>query len=334
MIWISLEKIKVEKNVNILITSVGTRNKIVQYFRKEFRNIGKVVVTDMSELAPAIYEADKYYIMPRIDDPSYIDKLIEICKKEKIKCLFALIDPELSLIAENRKKFLEIGVTPLISKYESVELAFDKYMMYKYLSSNGYKTAKSYIDKEKFYIDLKDGKINFPVFVKPIKGSASINISKVNCKEEVDLLFNLYDNLMIQEYLDGTEIGADVYIDPISKKVVSIFTKEKIKMRAGETDKARSFKDKKLFDLICNFVEKADYSYMIDMDIFRINGEYYISEVNPRFGGGYPHAYEAGVNFPKMIINSLNNIENKKQIGEYEENIYMMKYNEIKIISK
>ena len=71
---------------------------------------------------------------------------------------------------------------------------------------------------------MKDGKINFPVFVKPIKGSASINISKVNCKEEVDLLFNLYDNLMIQEYLDGTEIGADVYIDPISKKVVSIFT--------------------------------------------------------------------------------------------------------------
>ena len=318
--------------MNVLITSVGTRNKVVQYFRKEFRDIGKVVVTDMSELAPAIYEADKYYIMPRIDDPSYIDKLIEICKKEKIKCLFALIDPELSLIAKNREKFLEIGVTPLISKYESVELAFDKYMMYKYLSSNGYKTAKSYIDKEKFYIDLEDGKINFPVFVKPIKGSASINISKVNCKEEVDLLFNLYDNLMIQEYLDGTEIGADVYIDPISKKVVSIFTKEKIKMRAGETDKARSFKDKKLFDLICNFVEKADYSYMIDMDIFRINGEYYISEVNPRFGGGYPHAYEAGVNFPQLIINSLNGIENENQIGNYNEDIYMMKYNEIKII--
>ena len=243
-----------------------------------------------------------------------------------------MIDPELSLIAKNREKFLEIGVTPLISKYESVELAFDKYMMYKYLSNNGYKTAKSYIDKEKFYIDLKDGKINFPVFVKPIKGSASINISKVNCKEEVDLLFNLYDNLMIQEYLDGTEIGADVYIDPISKKVVSIFTKEKIKMRAGETDKARSFKDKKLFDLICNFVEKADYSYMIDMDIFRINGEYYISEVNPRFGGGYPHAYEAGVNFPQLIINSLNGIENENQIGNYNEDIYMMKYNEIKII--
>ena len=224
--------------MNILILSAGTRNKIIQYFKKEFKNIGRVLATDMSELAPAIYEADKYYIMPRIDDPTYIEKLIEVCKKEDINCLFSLIDPELSLIAKNREKFLAVGVTPLISNFDAVELAFDKYKMYQYLENNGYKTARSYIDKEEFYKDLNEDKISFPVFVKPIRGSASINISKVNSKEEIDLLFNLYDNLMIQEFLDGQEIGADVYIDPASQKTISIFTKEKIKMRAGETDKA------------------------------------------------------------------------------------------------
>ncbi len=320
--------------MNILITSAGTRNKVVQYFKKEFEGIGNVIATDMSDLAPAIYEADRYYLVPRIDDPTYIDKLLDICKKESIDCLFALIDPELSLIAKNKERFLEIGVTPLISNYDAVELAFDKYEMYKYLSSNGFKCAKSYIKKEDFYKDLEDGKISFPVFVKPYKGSASININKVSSKEEIDTLFDVYDDLLIQEFLDGQEIGADVYIDTISKKVVSIFTKEKIKMRAGETDKARSFKDQKLFDLITELVEKIGYEYMIDMDIFRINGEYYISEINPRFGGGYPHAYESGVNFPKFIINSINGIENKKDIGNYEEDIYMMKYNEVKIVKK
>ena len=320
--------------MNILITSVGTRNKVVQYFKENFKGIGKVIVTDMSELAPAIYEADKFYIVPSIDDPMYIDKLLEICKKEEINCLCSLIDPELSLIAKNKQKFLDIGVTPLISNYDAVELAFNKYEMYKYLSDNGFKTAKTYVNKEEFYSDLEKGKINFPVFVKPIKGSASINISKVTTKDEIELLFNLYDDLIIQEYLDGQEIGADVYIDPISKKVVSIFTKEKIKMRAGETDKAKSFKDNKLFELITKLVEKIGYEYMIDMDIFRINDEYYISEINPRFGGGYPHAYESGVNFPKLIINSMNSIENDNEIGKYQEDIYMMKYNEIKIIEK
>ncbi len=320
--------------MNILITSAGTRNKVIQYFKENFNGIGNVIATDMSDIAPAIYDADKFFLTPKIDDENYIDKLIEICKKEKVSAVFSLIDPELSLIAKNKDRFLEIGVIPIVSKYEVVELAFDKYEMYKYLISNGFKTAKTYSNKEDFYQDLEKKIIDFPVFVKPVRGSASLNISKVTCKKELDLLFELYDDLIIQEFLNGQEIGADVYVDPISKKVVSIFTKEKIKMRAGETDKARSFKDDKLFSLIISLVEKIGYEYMIDIDIFKIGDEYYFSEINPRFGGGYPHAYEAGVNFPKMIINSLNHIENKKKIGEYEENIYMMKYNEIKIISK
>lgn len=318
--------------MNILILSAGTRNKIVQYFKNEIGNSGKVIATDMSELAPAIYEADEFYIVPAMSDPKYLDIILDICKKEKVDALFTLIDPEISLIAKNKKRFLDIGTVPLVSEYEQVELAFDKYKMFCYLKENGFKTAKSYVDKNEFYTDLNDGKINFPVFVKPVKGSASINISKVNSKKKIDLLFDLYDNLIIQEFLNGQEIGADVYIDPISKKVVSIFTKEKIKMRAGETDKARSFKDKKLFELISRLAEKIGYQYMIDIDIFKIGNDYYISEINPRFGGGYPHAYEVGVNIPKMIINNMNNEINQTQIGNYSENIYMMKYNEIKIL--
>ena len=97
--------------------------------------------------------------------------------------------------------------------------------------------------------------------------------SKVYDRETVDLLFSHADNLMIQEFLNGQEIGADVYIDLISGEVVSIFTKKKLKMRAGETDKAVSFKDPKLFDLIERFILEAGYRGQIDIDIFEINGQ-------------------------------------------------------------
>lgn len=318
--------------MNILILSAGTRNKLVQYFKKELGNDGKIIATDCSELAPAVYEADKFYKVSRIDSPSYIDEVIEICKNEKIDTLFALIDPELSLIAKNIDRFYEIGVNPIISDYEAVELSFNKYEMFKFLEKNNIKTPKTYISLNDFLEDLDKKLVTFPVFVKPVKGSASINITKINDKEELEFIMKKYDNLIIQEFMNGQEIGADVYIDIISNKVVSIFTKEKLKMRAGETDKSVSFKDEKLFNFIKNFVNKAGFKGIIDIDIFRINNEYYISEVNPRFGGGYPHAYEAGVNVPKMIINNINGIENEEQMGNYDDNVYMMKYNEVMII--
>ena len=136
---------------------------------------------------------------------------------------------------------------------------------------------------------------------------------------------------MIQEFLDGQELGADVYIDMISGEVVSIFTKKKIKMRAGETDKAVSFKDPKLFNLIEKFVLEAGYRGQVDIDLFEIKGRYYISEVNPRFGGGYPHAYESGCDHITLILNNLQGVPNKKNIGDYESGIYMMKYSDILI---
>lgn len=320
------------EDTNILILSCGTRNKIVQYFKKELSRKGQVIATDCSKLAPALYDADKYFIVPRMDEEGYLDIILSICKENNVKAVLSLIDPELSLLAEHKQDFLDIGTIPIISDSDVVELCFDKYEMYKFLIKNDFKTIKSYIDKEQFYKDVEAGVINYPVFVKPVKGSASTNINKVNSKEEVEVLFNQFNNLMIQEFMNGTEYGADIYIDMISSEPVAIFTKEKIKMRAGETDKSVSMKDDKLFELIKKFVQKTGFKGIIDIDIFKVDDEYYISEVNPRFGGGYPHGYECGVNIPEMIIENINGELNEDVTGEYEEGTYMMKYNELKIV--
>lgn len=317
--------------MNILILSAGTRNKIVQYFKKAVGEKGNVVTTDCSKIAPALYEADKHYIVPRITEEGYIDVILDICRKEEIHGVLSLIDPELSLIAKHKARFEQVGTQVIGSSYDLCERTLDKMETYRWLSARHYLCAKSYTDKDAFFKDVEAGFISYPVFVKPVKGSASISISKVFDKETVEHLFARHDGLMIQEFLDGQEIGADVYIDMISKKVVSVFTKKKLVMRAGETDKAVSFKNDALFDLIVRFSQECGFTGQIDIDLFEINGQYYISEVNPRFGGGYPHAYECGCDHMQLILNNLQGVCNEQNIGAYPEDVYMMKYNELTV---
>ena len=78
---------------NILILSAGTRDKVVQYFKRSLAGRGRVLATDMSEYAPAIYEADEHFIVPRMTDEGYLDVILEICRDYDVKGVLSLIDP-------------------------------------------------------------------------------------------------------------------------------------------------------------------------------------------------------------------------------------------------
>lgn len=319
--------------MNLLILSCGTRDKVVAYFKEAFAGEGRVICTDCSPYAPALYEADAHYIVPRITQPEYLEVIYDICRKEEITGVLSLIDPELSLIAAHKKAFLELGVTIIGSDLECCERTLDKWSLYCWMKEHGYPCAKTYITLEDFNRDLACGEIQFPVFVKPMKGSASIQIAKAEDMETAAFLFSHGgQQMIIQEYMTGQEIGADVYIDLISQKVVSIFTKKKLVMRAGETDKAISFIDEALFAQIEQFVTESGFVGQIDIDIFEQNGVYYFSEVNPRFGGGYPHAYACGVDHMTLIKNNLLGMENPIRLGDYQTQKVMMKYNEIMLV--
>lgn len=312
--------------MNFLILSSGTRNKIIEYFKKELKGIGKVIATDCSIYAPSIYMADKYYIVPKIDDQNYIKEILKICKIEKINAIFSLIDPELSILAKNKALFDEINVTLFVSNYDVVQMCFNKFEMFEKCKKLEIPTVNTYNDLESFKIDYSKNIVEFPVFVKPFDGSCSVDTNVIYNLHDLENLMKNKKSLIIQEYMRGNEYGVDVYIDILSKKIISIFIKKKLLMRAGETDKAVSIINEKLIELITEFVNKIGFKGQIDIDVFEKNGEFYISEVNPRFGGGYPHAYECGCNFPKYMINNALGIINQPDIGNYKEKVYMMKY--------
>ena len=316
--------------MNILFCSAGRRAELLKDFRKSMDEDDRIIAADLSNLAPALYVADAYYLVPRIDDPTYLDTILEICRKEKINAVTTLIDPEIELLAKNRARFEEIGVEVLAPNTETAGLCFDKFKMYQYLTAHGISTPDTWGDYVSAMDAIESGGLSFPVFVKPRTGSGSVGARKVHDAETLKSLCEADPSLIIQRLMTG-DLDADVYIDTISHKAVSAFSKRKLETRIGGASKTISFKDEKLFDFIRRITDLLKFNGPVDMDFFYQNGVYYLSEVNPRFGGAYLHAYGAGVDFIKLIKNNLDGIENTPVFGNYENDVVMMMYDSVVI---
>lgn len=318
--------------MNILFCSVGRRCELLKDFRDSLGDKVKLVVTDNSPYAPALAFADVSYKVPLIKDPSYIPKILDICKKENINAITTLIDPEISILAEHRDEFEAIGVEVLAPFKETAALCFDKYEMSKYLEEKGIPTVKTYGCLEDFKKAYEAGEISIPVFVKPRTGSGSVGARRVDTYEMLEEVMAADPSLIIQELMTGTDMDADIYVDTKSHNPVAIFSKRKLSTTIGGANKTISFKDAALFDFVKKAIEVFQFNGPLDMDLFYQDGQYYLSEINPRFGGAYLHAYGAGVDFPKMIYRNVEEQqENREEIGCYEEDVVMMMYDSVVI---
>lgn len=318
------------ENINALILSAGTRNKVVQAFRAALADSGRVIAADLSPYAPALYDADAFHLTPRYTDDGYEQRLLEIIDREQISFVLSLIDPELEVLARLRDKLAEHGASAVVSDLDAVVRAHDKYAMYEYCVERGFNTIRSFATLDDADIEIAAGTLSFPLFVKPRWGSASIQVTKVPDQAMLTDLMQREPALLIQEFAPGQEYGVDAYVDLHSGEVVSLFAKKKLKMRAGETDKAVSVRDELLLDTVERFLTGSGYRGPLDLDVFADGeGGYLISEVNPRFGGGYPHAYACGVDFPSLIVNNLRGNTNPRQAPAYAEGHVMMKYSDI-----
>lgn len=320
--------------MNILFCSVGRRCELLKNFRASMDDDERIVATDINPTAPALYFADSQYIVPRIDDASYIKTILQICKDESINVVTTLIDPEIEVLAKHREEFLEIGVEVLAPYEKTAELCFDKYKMYQFLSDKGIPTIRTFSSYEEFLDSYNSGKIGFPVFVKPRTGSGSVGARKIGDIETLESVCQEDASLIIQEYMDCEDLDADVYVDIVSKRPVSLFSKKKIETKIGGANKTISFKDDKLVEFVRSILGHFEFNGPIDMDFFFREGQYYLSEINPRFGGAYLHAYGAGVDFVKLIKNNLKGIENKPCFHNYENDIVMMMYDSVVIKRK
>ena len=304
--------------MNILFTCAGRRTYLLQYFKENLAEGDKVIATDMQLSAPALQVADVKLQVPAVYDPEYVNITLNICKEQKIDALISLNDLELPILAANKASFEELGVKVIVSNSEVIDIAFDKYKTARWVESLGLVAPKTYVRLEDAKKALAAGEVEFPLFMKPRWGSGSIGLESIADMEELDIYYNLLmkkikktilatvsvgdEYIMIQEKLTGSEFGLDIMND-LEGNNVAVSVKQKLAMRAGETDKASTIDIPELREMGRKIGESLGHIGNLDVDIMqRADGSYCVLELNPRFGGGFPFSYEAGVNMPKAII--------------------------------
>jgi len=290
--------------MKILITSIGRRIQLIKHLKSNFELIG----VDCNDDIAGKFFVDKFYKIPKFDDKSYINRLIEICTLENISMIIPLYEKEFYILCEERDRFTEIGVHILLSSKEIIEICNYKENTQSFFEDNNIKSPKTYVLE-----DLNKA-LEFPLIIKPSEGMGSQNVFKVKNRKEL-MFFNEYiENPIIQKFIEGEEYTMDVLCD-FKGNPVYIIPRKRIEVRSGEVSKSKVVLDFEIIEQTKIVIEKLN-TYKdknglgvqgpLTIQCFKQrDGEIIFLEINPRFGGGVPLSFEAGANYSDCLNKML-----------------------------
>ena len=140
--------------MNILLTSIGRRYYLINYFKKNLNSNIKIISTNSSNHTSAKNYSNFFYLSPKIESKSYFKFILSIIKKHKIKLIVPLIDIDSKKLSKNIKMINKYNATLISPPYRIVNIINDKFKLYEFLKRNDIITPKTYISKKKFLYDF------------------------------------------------------------------------------------------------------------------------------------------------------------------------------------
>lgn len=291
------------------------------------RNI-KIIGVDIVDDAFMGNWLDKYYKVPKFTDPTYVDVLIEICKKEKVDIFFPHISMELPLILKDINKFKAIGVKVAITENSTLRIANNKLELYRHLEQIGIMAPKYFqIFNSKDLVKYAK-KLGFPkskVVVKLAESSGSRGVRVVNNK--IDRKANFYNkpnsldvsmkemcltidecgklpDIFVMEFLPGCEYTVDLLAD--KGKTIFIAGRHNYESVASIAMSSVTEKNEEAFNICRKIVAYLHLDGNIGFDfLFDENGKPVLTDLNPRVTATVVLFKQAGLNLPYLRIKQL-----------------------------
>jgi carbamoyl-phosphate synthase large subunit len=299
----------------VLFTCAGQRVDIVDAFR---RAGATTVAADVNPLAPALYRADRWALVPRIDDEEYIPALRALVDEHEVRLIVPLTDLDQVMLAAARE---ELGALVLLPDEETVERLADKYLAHLLFEERGIASPPTW---------LPNGvpeDASFPLLVKARNGFGSRHIYRADDRVQLGFFLGYTPvDSIVQACLGGEEFSIDVFCD-LDGRCLNAIPRTMIESKGGESIKGMTIRDEQLIELARDVAEKLRLVGPANIQCFREQeGSHYITDINPRFGGGFPLPLAAGGRYPELALALARGERPEPRVGDFREGIVMTRF--------
>lgn len=283
----------------ILVTGAGGPSGY-SFMRALGREPLEFLAADIDPHAPGLYlvDAPNRLLLPRGDDPSFTDTLLEICRDRGVDVVVPTVDTELVPLAESREDLAAAGISVLVAPTRALRNCLDKWALMQVVDGSVPIPHSAPLDD-----DFDPGSFDLPVLVKPRVGSGSRGIRRV---DSWDALGGVRDrSLLVQEHLPGPEYSLDV-LAAGDGGVRAVVPRERLLVDSGIAITSRTVHDEELESVGAAAAEAVGITGVANVQVMRdAGGSPRLIEINPRFPGTMPLTVASGVNMPRLALGEL-----------------------------
>lgn len=309
------------KKTNILITGISSSNSLtfVKSLRKQKEMEFNVSGTDIYEkyLSVGAQFCNRFFKIPRADEQQFIPTLLKICKENSIKVLVPIIDEEFFPVSKSIHEFKKINTLVMLPDAEVVMICENKVKFCEFLKDNGFPTPKLYLSTPPAS--------SLPLVRKPFIGRGSKGVTIVHNKEELN--YKPEENgYFYQEYIEGQEFTIDTLSD-LNGKVLAAVPRVRLEVREGKSIKAQTVKNRIIEEMSVQICNKLGITGPACLQCILGNDRVpYFFEINPRIGSATILTVQAGINIPFLAVKNLLGMKVDNLIGQFKENVIMLRY--------
>ncbi len=310
--------------VNVLVTSAGRRTSLTGAFvEAAHRHGGLVYAGDIDPLAPALVIADRPLRTMPNTEPGYVDGLVSAVEEHGIGLVVPAVDTDLAPLAARRPAFEAVGCRLAMSSERFIAITLDKFETGLAFGAAGIRVPRSWLPPVSDVADLPD-----VLFVKPRQGSASKDTYQV-ARADLARTLGMVPGPVVQELLTGPEITIDALLD-FDGRPIHFVPRVRIKTIGGESvqgvtlahdDAVETWIERLL--VVCSSLGAAG---PLTLQAFLTPDGPVLSEVNPRFGGGFPLALAAGADYATWLLDMVAGQTVPARLRDYEPGLYMTRY--------